>query len=223
LCAPAARRAGCDCRPDLARPRSPHLRGAASSRAPDPPRPDHRDPPPHRRRTSSRRVRNRPTPRRSGRTQPTSPPPPGGCGHCGVRRSGRAGCLSDSGGCVLSRAEPPDPVVCGARRPGRGGRPEPPMMPRTGAVARLLVRMVGLYQVVRRGRPSPCRFEPSCSTYAREALVLHGARRGGWLALRRVARCHPWGGHGWDPVPEPTAPATPEPASAHPRPARKVA
>jgi putative membrane protein insertion efficiency factor len=47
-----------------------------------------------------------------------------------------------------------------------------------------------------------CRFEPSCSEYAREALLRHGLFRGGWLAARRVARCHPWGGSGHDPLPE---------------------
>jgi len=51
-------------------------------------------------------------------------------------------------------------------------------------------------------RLSPCRFDPSCSTYALEALESHGAIRGSWLTIRRIARCHPWGGRGWDPVPE---------------------
>jgi len=46
-----------------------------------------------------------------------------------------------------------------------------------------------------------CRFLPTCSDYAREALERHGPVRGGWLAVRRVARCHPWGGSGYDPVP----------------------
>jgi uncharacterized protein len=69
--------------------------------------------------------------------------------------------------------------------------------------ARALSAVVGLYQAARRGRPSPCRFTPSCSVYAREALEQHGAARGSWLAARRIARCQPWGGHGWDPVPEP--------------------
>jgi putative membrane protein insertion efficiency factor len=46
-----------------------------------------------------------------------------------------------------------------------------------------------------------CRFEPTCSHYALEALEKHGRLKGGWLALRRVARCHPWGGSGYDPVP----------------------
>jgi putative membrane protein insertion efficiency factor len=49
--------------------------------------------------------------------------------------------------------------------------------------------------------PSACRFEPSCSRYALHALHRHGALRGSWLAIKRVARCHPWGGGGYDPVP----------------------
>ncbi|MGH7947844.1 MAG: membrane protein insertion efficiency factor YidD [Candidatus Binataceae bacterium] len=46
-----------------------------------------------------------------------------------------------------------------------------------------------------------CRFEPTCSVYASQAIASHGAVRGTLLATRRVARCHPWGGHGIDPVP----------------------
>ena len=46
-----------------------------------------------------------------------------------------------------------------------------------------------------------CRFEPSCSQYAMESVIKHGALRGSWLTLKRLARCHPWGGCGHDPVP----------------------
>jgi len=46
-----------------------------------------------------------------------------------------------------------------------------------------------------------CRFEPSCSRYAIEAIAQRGVIRGGWLAARRIGRCHPWGGFGYDPVP----------------------
>jgi putative membrane protein insertion efficiency factor len=62
--------------------------------------------------------------------------------------------------------------------------------------------LVRLYQLARRGRPSPCRYLPTCSQYAIEALARHGALRGSWLTVRRLGRCHPWGGHGVDPVPE---------------------
>jgi putative membrane protein insertion efficiency factor len=46
-----------------------------------------------------------------------------------------------------------------------------------------------------------CRYEPTCSQYALEALREHGAFHGSWLAAKRIGRCHPWGGHGYDPVP----------------------
>lgn len=72
-------------------------------------------------------------------------------------------------------------------------------------IARALHRAVHWYQQAREGRPSPCRFVPSCSTYAQEALEQHGAVRGSWYAARRLARCHPWGGQGYDPVPGPRA------------------
>jgi uncharacterized protein len=69
------------------------------------------------------------------------------------------------------------------------------------AAQRTAVGAISVYQRARQGRPSPCRYWPSCSEYAREAVERHGVRRGGWLALRRVLRCHPWGGSGVDPVP----------------------
>ncbi len=49
--------------------------------------------------------------------------------------------------------------------------------------------------------PPSCRFSPSCSAYAIEALSRYGAARGSWLAAKRLSRCHPWGGSGHDPVP----------------------
>ena len=65
--------------------------------------------------------------------------------------------------------------------------------------------LLGLVWLYRKGL-SPllganCRFEPSCSTYAEEALREYGGFKGGWLTLRRIARCNPWGGSGYDPVP----------------------
>lgn len=50
--------------------------------------------------------------------------------------------------------------------------------------------------------PMSCRYEPSCSHYACDAIARHGAIRGTWLAAARIVRCHPWGGAGYDPVPE---------------------
>ena len=47
-----------------------------------------------------------------------------------------------------------------------------------------------------------CRFEPSCADYMRDAVIAHGVVRGGWIGLRRLTRCHPFGGHGFDPVPD---------------------
>jgi putative membrane protein insertion efficiency factor len=49
--------------------------------------------------------------------------------------------------------------------------------------------------------PPSCRYSPSCSAYAITALQRYGALRGGWLTAKRLCRCHPWGGHGYDPVP----------------------
>jgi putative membrane protein insertion efficiency factor len=74
-------------------------------------------------------------------------------------------------------------------------------VPRPGLVARGLARAIRWYQLVHQDRVSPCRFVPSCSTYALEAVSTRGAVRGSALALRRLSRCHPWGGHGYDPVP----------------------
>ncbi|HWM23000.1 MAG TPA: membrane protein insertion efficiency factor YidD [Ilumatobacteraceae bacterium] len=76
----------------------------------------------------------------------------------------------------------------------------------TRAQARLLAA-ISWYQRAFEGRPSPCRFYPSCSSYAHEALEVHGARRGLLLTLRRLARCRPFGPCGFDPVPDATPPS----------------
>ncbi len=65
-----------------------------------------------------------------------------------------------------------------------------------------LVFLIKFYQMcISPFTPSACRFTPTCSQYALEALRKHGLFKGSWLALRRILRCHPWGGSGYDPVP----------------------
>ena len=79
---------------------------------------------------------------------------------------------------------------------------EPTCCRRPGIVARVMLFGIAIYRRI--GSPivgGHCRFEPSCSHYAREAIERHGACRGGWLATCRVARCRPGGGAGVDPVP----------------------
>jgi putative membrane protein insertion efficiency factor len=69
-------------------------------------------------------------------------------------------------------------------------------------LARLLVLLVRGYQVVISPMlPPSCRYTPSCSQYAVEALKRHGALKGSWLAVRRLGRCHPFRSGGYDPVP----------------------
>jgi putative membrane protein insertion efficiency factor len=68
-----------------------------------------------------------------------------------------------------------------------------------GQLAAEVVR--GYQLLVRPLLPPTCRFVPGCSEYARDALMQHGLVRGGWLALRRIARCHPWNPGGYDPPP----------------------
>ncbi len=67
--------------------------------------------------------------------------------------------------------------------------------------ARALRGILSVYRSWSATRPPRCRYLPSCSAYAQEAVEGHGAMRGGWLALRRVSRCRPGGGFGYDPVP----------------------
>jgi putative membrane protein insertion efficiency factor len=51
------------------------------------------------------------------------------------------------------------------------------------------------------GPGAGCRYQPTCSHYFLQAVETHGVIRGGWLGIKRICRCHPWGGHGYDPVP----------------------
>ena len=68
--------------------------------------------------------------------------------------------------------------------------------------ANILILPIRFYQkVISPMTPPSCRFTPTCSQYAIEAIRKHGIFKGGWLAAKRIARCHPWGGSGYDPVP----------------------
>ncbi len=74
--------------------------------------------------------------------------------------------------------------------------------------ARLLLVSIRFYQrFVSPALPASCRYYPTCSSYAVEALQRHGAVRGSWMALRRIGRCHPWHAGGYDPVPPTREPA----------------
>ena len=65
-----------------------------------------------------------------------------------------------------------------------------------------LIVLIRFYQIcISPLKPPTCRFTPTCSAYALEALRKHGLFKGSWLAIRRILRCHPWGGSGYDPVP----------------------
>ena len=85
-------------------------------------------------------------------------------------------------------------LTAGRAGPGRPRKP--------GLAARVVLLLLSGYKLL----VSPlftgsCRFNPSCSTYTAQAVREHGALRGLWLGVRRVLRCHPFGGHGFDPVP----------------------
>jgi hypothetical protein len=68
-------------------------------------------------------------------------------------------------------------------------------------VAALLLPIWFYQKLISPYTPPACRFTPTCSEYARQALLKHGPFKGLWLAIRRILRCHPWGGSGYDPVP----------------------
>lgn len=114
------------------------------------------------------------------------------CGRRGTPGGGRGRlCRSlGSGACPVftSRA---DPWRC---RQGRLGET---------AMRQLLILAIRIYQKVSRLTPPVCRFRPTCSEYAVQALQQYGVLTGGWLAIRRICRCHPWNPGGYDPVPAP--------------------
>lgn len=80
--------------------------------------------------------------------------------------------------------------------------PDHPLRLLAGLAGKLLCLPIVFYQrCISPFTPPSCRFTPTCSEYARQAIIKHGPLRGTWLALRRILRCHPWGGSGYDPVP----------------------
>lgn len=98
-------------------------------------------------------------------------------------------------------------------QPGRADQSPRPTLAQRAARA-VPLSLIWLYRVTLAPlMGGHCRFHPSCSAYAQEAVHRWGAVRGSWMALRRLSRCHPLGGKGFDPVPEPPTPGTP---STHP-------
>lgn len=91
--------------------------------------------------------------------------------------------------------------------PGRVDR-EDPTGENPSWMARSVIAAIGWYQAARTGRPTGCRYLPTCSDYAIQAITGHGVARGSMLTVRRLARCTPWGGHGVDPVPERRVPCS---------------
>ncbi len=86
--------------------------------------------------------------------------------------------------------------------------PEITPPPRPSWPVRALLALIALYRLALSPLIGPrCRYAPSCSEYAADALRMHGLLRGTRLAVARLLRCHPWGGSGYDPVPPPEGPA----------------
>ena len=71
-----------------------------------------------------------------------------------------------------------------------------------GPVTRAMLWLIGLYRMTATVRTPRCRYIPTCSAYAAEAIEVHGPVGGLWLGVRRIGRCHPFGSFGFDPVPE---------------------
>lgn len=72
----------------------------------------------------------------------------------------------------------------------------------TWLLKKLLLGLIWVYRnMLSPLKPATCRYTPTCSAYALGAVNKHGPYRGGWMAMKRIGRCHPWGGSGYDPVP----------------------
>ncbi len=78
----------------------------------------------------------------------------------------------------------------------------------------VLSLFIVVYQKATDHRPTPCRFVPSCSYYALEAVEVHGAIKGSWMAVRRLVRCRPGSASGWDPVPDRAGNLAPDPTAS---------
>ena len=147
-----------------------------------------------RRDAESLRLRDPEKGRRGGRAQSGATPSEGdpeGVATAGRLRRGDFG-ATGSGVEHIRRSEAGiDDAVEAIEAPGR-----------PGLAARVVLKLIHLYQNAISPSLGPlCRYEPSCSHYAEEAIVLHGLLKGGWLGLRRLSRCRPYGGRGYDPVP----------------------
>ncbi|MGB0862834.1 MAG: membrane protein insertion efficiency factor YidD [Saprospiraceae bacterium] len=69
-------------------------------------------------------------------------------------------------------------------------------------IGQVFILIIRIYQMIISPLfPPRCRYTPTCSTYSLQAIKKYGAFKGGWLAIKRIGSCHPWGGHGHDPVP----------------------
>ena len=81
-------------------------------------------------------------------------------------------------------------------------RPKAMLRHLTSLLKRLMLAPIWFYQhCISPYTPASCRFTPTCSEYMRQAIIKHGPLKGLWLGIRRILRCHPWGGSGYDPVP----------------------
>ena len=102
--------------------------------------------------------------------------------------------LARAGARIIAWSPPPGPLADGGVGPPERPQPWLPVAP--------VLLAIGFYQrFISPLLPPACRFWPTCSHYAAEAIALHGLGRGGLLAVRRLLRCHPWGSGGYDPVP----------------------